>query len=87
MLHKETVDKQTLDLISELQKKTYLIDFYLVDGTALSLQLGHRKSIDIDLFCNFNFDAQQLLEQISNDFDFKIFFSSTNTLKGSIKSS
>jgi hypothetical protein len=27
-----------------------LADFYLVGGTVLSLKLGHRISIDIDLF-------------------------------------
>lgn len=27
-------------------------DFYLAGGTALALQLGHRRSVDIDLFTN-----------------------------------
>jgi len=84
MLYKETVDNSTLELIKKLQTKEYLQNFYLVGGTALSLQLGHRKSIDIDLFSNFNFDTQQLLEQISYEFQFKLFFSTANTLKGSI---
>jgi len=84
MFYKETVDTATLELIQKLQSTEYLRNFYLVGGTALSLQLGHRKSIDIDLFSNFNFDAQLLLEQISFDFHFKVFFSEKNTLKGSI---
>ncbi|WP_207632825.1 nucleotidyl transferase AbiEii/AbiGii toxin family protein [Foetidibacter luteolus] len=38
--------------------ESYLQDFYLVGGTGLALQLGHRHSIDIDLFTHVNFDPQ-----------------------------
>lgn len=84
MLHKGTVDPATLELLISLQEKPYLNGFYLVGGTALSLYLGHRKSIDIDLFSNFGFDTSQLLENLQQDFDFEIFSTATNTLKGSI---
>ena len=57
MLHHEAVDTPTLELIKSLQDKEYLNGFYLVGGTALAMQLGHRKSIDIDLFSNFSFDT------------------------------
>ena len=50
MLHKETVESRTLDLIRMLMKDPQLSEFFMVGGTALSLQLGHRISIDIDLF-------------------------------------
>ena len=50
MLHKETVEPRTFQIIVDLQQKEYLKSFYLVGGTALSLQLGHRISDDIDLF-------------------------------------
>lgn len=84
MLHKETVDKSTLDLLIQLQSKEYLKGFYLVGGTALALQIGHRKSVDIDLFSNFSFDVAHLLEKLSAYFNFKLFFSANNTIKGSI---
>ena len=84
MLHKETVDKSTLDLLVQLQSKEYLKGFYLVGGTALALRIGHRKSVDIDLFSNFSFDVAALLENLSSDFNFKLFFSANNTIKGSI---
>ena len=84
MLHKETVDKSTLDLLVQLQSKEYLKGFYLVGGTALALRIGHRKSVDIDLFSNFDFDVAALLENLSSDFNFKLFFSANNTIKGSI---
>lgn len=84
MLHKESLDRQTLDLIRKLQEEEYLQHFHLVGGTALALQYGHRKSLDIDLFSNFNFDAEYVLEKLSADFQFRLFFSAENTIKGSI---
>lgn len=84
MLHKETVDQTTLELLIQLQQKEYLKGFYLAGGTALALKTGHRKSVDLDLFSNFSFDAVQLLDNLSNDFSFTLFFSANNTLKGSI---
>jgi hypothetical protein len=84
MLHKETVDQATLELLNQLQQKEYLKGFYLVGGTALALKMGHRKSVDLDLFSNFSFDAVQLLENLSSDFSYALFFSANNTLKGSI---
>jgi len=84
MLHKEAVDSGTLELLIRLQEKDYLKGFCLVGGTALALQIGHRKSVDIDLFSDFYFDAGQILENLSADFDFHLFFSASNTLKGSI---
>ncbi len=84
MLFENTVEQSTLGLLVKLQEKEYLKGFYLVGGTALALRIGHRKSIDLDLFSNFNFDAVQMLENLSSDFQFSLFFSANNTLKGSI---
>ena len=84
MLHKETVENTTLDLLKSLQSKPYLQDFYLVGGTALSLKLGHRKSIDLVLFTVQSFNVVQMLENLSGDFDFQLFYSAGNTIKGSI---
>jgi hypothetical protein len=84
MLPAQAVEAPTLELIKSLQSKPYLQGFYLVGGTALALHLNHRKSVDIDLFSNFDFDASILLEHIHQDYSYQIFFSSSNTLKGSI---
>ncbi len=50
MLHFETIDSQTLDLLKRMQSLSIFSDLRLVGGTALALQIGHRKSIDLDLF-------------------------------------
>lgn len=84
MLPVKTVEAPVLELIKSLQSKPYLKGFYLVGETALALYLGHRKSIDIDLFSNFDFDSGRLLEQIHQDFSYQLFLTSSNTLKGTI---
>lgn len=60
MLRTETVEKRTLDLIKRLIADERLKEFYLVGGTALALRIGHRSSIDIDLFTGSDFDAPTL---------------------------
>ena len=84
MLHKEIVDKSTFELLKSLQSKPYLKGFHLTGGTALALRLGHRKSVDLDLFSNFSFNEMYILENLTNDYNYNLFYSSKNTLKGSI---
>ena len=84
MLPAKAIETPVLELIKSLQSKPYFHGFYLIEGTALALHLGHRKSIDIDLFSNFDFDASGLLEQIHQDFSYQLFHTASNTLKGCI---
>jgi len=44
------------------KKPDFLSSFYLSGGTALSLQLGHRESEDLDFFCKEQF-VPELVEQ------------------------
>lgn len=72
MLHKETVSKEMLELLQKLMKDEILKDFNLVGGTSLSLQIGHRLSIDIDLFTTKGFDEQALLKDLANKYPIRI---------------
>lgn len=54
MLHAETVRTGTLDLLREIQSMSSMANMRLVGGTALALHIGHRKSIDLDLFGRFD---------------------------------
>lgn len=54
MLHTETVSSGTLDLLREIQVIPNMANMRLVGGTALALHIGHRKSIDLDLFGEFD---------------------------------
>ncbi|MCH5686373.1 nucleotidyl transferase AbiEii/AbiGii toxin family protein [Niabella sp. W65] len=64
MLHQETVNKEMWELLQRLMKDEHLKDFALVGGTALSLKIGHRLSIDIDLFTTKDFDSSKMSEYL-----------------------
>jgi Nucleotidyl transferase AbiEii toxin, Type IV TA system len=85
MLFKTAVEPITLELLKSLQSRDYLRGFNLVGGTALAFYMGHRKSVDIDLFSNFTFDASQLIEIIQQDYPLQLFNTASNTIKGSIE--
>ncbi|MDR2005447.1 MAG: nucleotidyl transferase AbiEii/AbiGii toxin family protein [Prevotella sp.] len=56
-LHKETVSETLRNVLFQLMGIEALSPFRLVGGTALSLQLGHRKSVDIDLFTDVEYGS------------------------------
>ena len=60
MLYRETVDATTWKLVRELSEITQNQQFYLVGGTALALQFGHRISVDLDFFTTQAFDVNTL---------------------------
>lgn len=64
MLYLSTVEPTTLELLKMLQQLPILCNTRLVGGTALALQLGHRKSIDLDFFGRINADSQELQEAL-----------------------
>jgi len=64
MLQLSTIESGTLELLKKLQKSQLLGKARLVGGTALALQIGHRKSIDLDFFGELNFDIQELIDEI-----------------------
>lgn len=66
MLQKQVVDERTFLLLKKLQSIPELKDLRLVGGTSLALQLGHRISIDLDLFGSF--DSSLPLEMFLFDF-------------------
>lgn len=59
-----------LQILSEDQKtllpliKSFSTDFYLVGGTAVALHLGHRRSIDFDLFTDNSFNQIKLRKRV-----------------------
>ena len=66
MLCLSTIEPSTLELLKKLQQLPELRDTRLVGGTALALQLGHRKSIDLDFFGTINCDTQELVDAIKS---------------------
>ena len=88
MLHKDSflISQATFALTQKLQQLTELREFYLVGGTSLTLQLGHRDSIDIDLFTSQDINNQRLIDYINaSGFDFDVKLNVRNTIIGFIE--
>jgi len=82
MLHRDSfiIKPETFNLIQRLQALDFLNEFHLVGGTALALQIGHRNSIDIDLFSRNSFNSSQFISQLQAEFAIEVAFETTNTL-------
>ena len=78
ILPRET--KKALDFLStqEWLRKT---DWYLAGGTALAIQVGHRRSVDLDFFIKHpRFDNIDLLDRISSSGNLEIELNKDNTV-------
>ena len=84
MLYTATVESTTLQLLKNLCGEGPLKAFNLVGGTALALQIGHRKSVDLDLFSTEQFDAVQLTAWLQAKYGFQTLFQGSNSLMGVI---
>ncbi len=80
MFHRFTVDETTYHLLQLLFSLPEVKNnFALAGGTSLSLQIGHRRSIDLDIFCTQQFDTKELEIILSSHS--KLFFVYTNSNK------
>ncbi|MDR0442584.1 MAG: nucleotidyl transferase AbiEii/AbiGii toxin family protein [Treponema sp.] len=70
MLCKEAVSCELIEIITDLQKEQLFSKHILAGGTALALQLGHRKSFDIDLFTLEKQDNEKNGVSKKNNFNF-----------------
>jgi len=68
MLRKEAVVSEMIDLIKELQGNSLFKDHVLAGGTALTLQIGHRTSTDIDLFTSNMHNVELFSEYFENNY-------------------
>jgi len=87
MLHKDPsiISPSTFELIQLLQDIPELKDFILVGGTSLALQIGHRNSIDIDLFTRNEFINSNIKDILAdNNLAFRARFDFKNTMIGEI---
>lgn len=74
-LIKKGVNPFLWESLLKMQGNSLFDNYYLVGGTALSLQIGHRSSEDIDLFTKGKINKEEILEyvkeNISNDYKIK----------------
>jgi len=72
MLQTRTVEPRTLELLKQLMLLPEIEPFYLVGGTALALQFGHRISIDLDFFTIESFKKNELINLLEKRFTISI---------------
>ncbi len=84
MLQTSTVAPGTLELLKKVMADPFLKDFRLVGGTSLALQLGHRISVDLDLFSVKDFDETVLRDYMVDNYGFVPTYIAPKTIKGTI---
>jgi len=76
-MRKEILTEQQIKLLPLIEK--FSKDFGLVGGTAIALHIGHRESIDFDLFTLDEFDPSKIKRKITNGFKVeKLFVNETD---------
>jgi hypothetical protein len=76
----ESIDKKTNRILEKIKASGVARDFYLAGGTALTLQLGHRLSIDLDWFSAKPFSALKLKSALARIGKLKIVGEEKGTL-------
>lgn len=78
MLHTETVARSTLELLKMLESESVMSNFNLAGGTSLALYLGHRISVDLDLFTPESYtyfddiDFEEDIVMLNGKYDWKL---------------
>lgn len=62
--HPEVLPEAWPRAATDLSSRSALDGFYLAGGTGLALQFGHRRSADLDLFRQAEFDAAELRDRL-----------------------
>lgn len=83
-LHTEIFPKQQQLLFDTLSEQDWIRPFYLAGGTALALQIGHRRSIDFDFFTEEDFDTARVVQHLRKIGKFELFDRSEDTLNGTV---
>jgi hypothetical protein len=78
-MHKSILSDKQFELLPLIKK--FSDRFGMVGGTAIALHLGHRRSIDFDLFTFEDFDNLRIREKIKKSYKIKeVLFQSPNQL-------
>ena len=64
MLQLDAVPTGTMDILEFVANQPCLKDFYLVGGTSLALQIGHRLSVDLDFFTSQRKDINEIENEL-----------------------
>lgn len=84
-MFEQVLPGNTKAILAVLEKSEIIQKAYLAGGTALSLQLGHRISYDLDFFTQEEFDEQMLLPEIKKISNFQLEKIAWRTILGKFK--
>ena len=80
MLQLNTVHEDTYSLLKEISAIKELDYFALAGGTSLSLQLGHRISVDLDFFTLKEFNTDDIITILQNNYKLSEISKNKNSL-------
>jgi len=66
-IKKTGITEDLWDVLLKFQSNSLFDSYYLVGGTAFSLQIGHRLSTDIDLFSKLKIEKNEILNFVENN--------------------
>ena len=81
-MHLEILSNEQLELLPILAP--FKREYYLVGGTAIALHIGHRESIDFDLFKTSSIRKKDLYSKLKN-LDYKVSFADYNQVNMNAK--
>jgi len=85
VLQLKTIHPETFALFKDLSAHREMQCFSLAGGTALSLQLGHRISLDLDFFTQKAFDSIELFDFLRDSYVATNCIQSVNSLSLNLK--
>jgi predicted nucleotidyltransferase component of viral defense system len=83
--HREVVDRNIESVLAEFQRLPAARLFYLAGGTALALQLGHRRSVDLDFFTDREFEVEILVQEVQKLAGFSLVSKSPGTIYATVR--
>lgn len=84
-MYTNTILEDTHKLLTSFNRDSLPQDTYLAGGTAISLQIGHRKSIDLDFFTRHEFNEDQWIQKLEKNYNLELFNKDWQTIIGDIK--
>jgi hypothetical protein len=64
-LYTDVLPENQLSLLKMLAEQEFIRNFYLAGGTALALQIAHRRSLDFDFFTDADFNTTSLVLELN----------------------
>lgn len=79
-MHTNILNTRQIEVLAILKGMTFIPDFYLVGGTALALQYGHRESVDFDFVTEHAVSPAEILKALGKKCKIKLAQEDKNTL-------